>query len=551
MMRIWLALVVLPCCVLGLRSVGAGEFDTTAADEQLLKRANLGTDSDALLDFFRKRTLSQVDQERIKQWVVELGDDSFPVREKASAALIEQGVAAMPLLRAAFRRETDPEVLRRVQACLDLLNRRNDPELIDAASRLLATRRPADTAAVLLAYLPLAEDEGVADEVRATLAAVAIREGKADPTLQAALTDSLPGRRAAAGEALCRAGLVDEQTGVHKLLQDPEPVVRLRVAMALVHARDKQAVPVLLDLLTTLPHEQARPVEDFLYWLAEESGPHVALGENEDSRRQCRDAWSEWWEKNGDKIDPARLETYQPTLGYTLIILLDEGRIIDLDANNNIRFQLDGLNWPLDAQMLPHDHVLVAEHNGNVVTERNRKGEIVWKKEIPGPIMAQRLPNGNTFIGTRTMLTEVTHDGKPVFSYSRPDNDLFKKAAKLPNGDIAFVTHTGRFIRVTPEKKEINAFSAAVETFGGRLEVLPNGHILIPLMSQNKVVEYTTEGKPVWEVNFDQPVAAVRLRNGHTLATSMNQLRAVEFNRDGKEVWDFTYSSRVTRAFRR
>ena len=71
-------------------------------------------------------------------------------------------------------------------------------------------------------------------------------------------------------------------------------------------------------------------------------------------------------------------------------------------------------------------------------------------------------------------------------------------------------------------------------TNGGRIDVLPNGHVLVPQMSQNKVIEYNAEGKPVWEATVEQPIAAVRLPNGHTLVTSLNQHRAVELDRGGR-----------------
>ena len=165
--------------------------------------------------------------------------------------------------------------------------------------------------------------------------------------------------------------------------------------------------------------------------------------------------------------------------------------------------------------------------------------------------MAQRLPNGNTFIATRSELIEVTKDHKTVFNYTRPDGDMFMKAIKLRNGDVAYLVNQGKYVRMDTSGKEVSSFPAAVQTFGGRLEVLPNNHVLVPFLQSNKVVEFDTKGKQVWEAAIDQPVAAVRLPNGHTLMTSMHQNRALEVNREGKQVWEFKSDSRVTRAFRR
>jgi hypothetical protein len=93
--------------------------------------------------------------------------------------------------------------------------------------------------------------------------------------------------------------------------------------------------------------------------------------------------------------------------------------------------------------------------------------------------------------------------------------------------------------------------SLGTKLFGGRIEILPSGNVLIPHNGENKVVEYDSSGKEVWKINIDQPVAAVRLANGDTLVTTMTQNRAVEFDRGGNEVWEYRAKTRVTRALRR
>ena len=65
------------------------------------------------------------------------------------------------------------------------------------------------------------------------------------------------------------------------------------------------------------------------------------------------------------------------------------------------------------------------------------------------------------------------------------------------------------------------------------------------------MAEYDAEGKMVWHVDVQQPIAAVRLPNGNTIVTSMSQNRAVEFDQSKMEVWEFRDKTRVTRAVRR
>src|SRR5438445_97613 len=79
--------------------------------------------------------------------------------------------------------------------------------------------------------------------VRGALASVAVRGGMADAALTDALTSKDAVRRGAAAEAMCRAGAAEQMPAVRKLLKDPNASVRLRTALALAAARDKEAVP--------------------------------------------------------------------------------------------------------------------------------------------------------------------------------------------------------------------------------------------------------------------------------------------------------------------
>lgn len=521
-----------------------------AADEQALREANLASDGASLLDFLRKQTLVAANRDKLKELIRRLGDDSFEAREKASADLVAVGRVALPLLEQALK-DPDLEVARRSEKCIELIRQKSHVSPTAAVVRLLARKRPAGAAEALLDYLPYAESAAAIEEVRTALVAVALRDGQVDPVLKEALSDKMALRRGAAAEALCRAGALDQRPALLRLLKDPDPTVRLRLALALAYAREKEAVPVLIELLGILPPDQLWPVEDVLLRLADDQAPADGLGGDDAARKKCRDAWAAWWRAHEAGIDLAKLTDTPKLLGYTLVVLLDQGVVIDLDENNKPRWQIEGLDFPLDVQLLPREHILVAEQNGGRVTERNRKGAIVWEKKIDTPLMAQRLPNGNTFIATRNQLLEVDPAGKEIYSYVFPNGDSIMRALKLRNGDVACVTAAQQFVRLDPKGKELKRFPVSVNTSGGRIDVLPNGHVLIPQMSDNKVVEYDADGRAVWQASVEQPIVASRLPTGNTLVTSMSGKRAVEVDRAGKEVWEYRSDSRVTRALRR
>jgi hypothetical protein len=530
--------------------------DPTAADESTLHAAQVNTDDPALLEFFRARTLTPQAQAEIDKLVGQLGARSYRVRQKASARLVARGSAAVSALREATS-STDLEVARRAQDALKKIRRKQTgPTVTAAAVRVLTARKPEGAATTLLAFLPFAENDYVAGEVHDALAGLARIQGRPVKALVAGLAETDQVKRAAAAEALCRAGVRSALPAVRKLLRDPEPAVRLRAAMGLATARDKDAVPVLIELLDHLPRGQAAVALDFLYQIGEDQSPYLPLGADGDQRRQCRDAWAAWWRKHADKADLAKLSEKRRLRGYTMLVLLDEGKVLERDATGKLRWEIGGLDLPTDVQHLPGERLLITEHGGGRVSERTVKGKVLWEKKFTQPLMAQRLPNGNTFVATRTELVEMDPAGKRVFTFSPPGHDLFMRACKLPGGDVAFVSMSEqlancRFHRIDAGGKTLTSFPVNVSTFGGRIQVLPDGRVLIPEMAYNRVSEYDSQGRVVWSLRVRQPVVAVRLPGGNTLVTTFQERRAIEFDKAGQEVAEFKADSRVTRAWRR
>ncbi len=527
-------------------------------DEEVLKDGKAPSDGPGLIEFFRQRVVHASDEGRIQGLIRQLGDDEFEKREDASLQLCGLGLRAKGLLEKALD-DPDPEIAHRAGECLKQIDEGSASATTAAAIRLLARRKPDGAASALLDFLPAAGEEELVEQARLALADLAVRDGKADPALVRALGDASALKRGAAAFALGRSAVADQLPAVRKMQQDPDPLVRYHAGMALAAAGEKSAVPALIDLLDLLPRREASRVEELLYRIADGKGPEPSALDREE-RRKYRDAWRAWWNDAAAKVDADRLAEAARTNGFTLIILLDQGRVVELDSANHVRLDVGQLNFPLDAQLLPDDHVLAAEHNGNRVTERDATGKVVWEQPIDMPLAAQRLPNGNTFIATQQQLIEVKPDGTEVSSYSPPTGEVVMKAQKLADGKIAMVVQAptavgtatnARFVLLDAKSKEERTFSVALHYSGGRIDVLPNGNVLIPEADDNRVVELDPRGNLVWEAPADQPIAAVRLANGDTLVTTFADHRAIELDRDGHVVWEARRDSRVTRAFRR
>ena len=228
--------------------------------------------------------------------VRQLGDADIKVRAQAVTELVSRGTVAIPVLRHAVNDLDDAAIAACAERCLQIIDGPSSAALPAAVARLVALRKPPGAAKVLLAYLPFSDDQTVIDEVGNALAAVAFRDGKPDPVLLKALGDPVPLRRAMAGAALCRKEQPGPRAAVTKLLRDPRPMVRLRIALALADQQDIEAVPVLIDLLAELPPAHRAPIEAFLQQLAGEWSPTLSFqGDDDVSRKTRRDAWAGWW----------------------------------------------------------------------------------------------------------------------------------------------------------------------------------------------------------------------------------------------------------------
>ncbi len=514
-------------------------------------------DGKVLTDEFKTRTLADDDLEKAKALVKQLADAEAEVRDKASTALVALGPPVLPLLRQVNRTPPTPQAQAAAKA-VQLIEKDNASPLPFAAARLLVLHRPDKTLETLLNYLPFAENEAMAAQVGDLVGFVGFKDGKPAPALLAALEDKVAARRIAAVVALGQDGGDDQKADVRKLLKDADLEVRLRATQALVGLKDRTAVPALIDLLTELPPELAWDAEELLGRMAGAKNPNIPFGTDAAVRAKSKEAWAAWWKENGDKVDLVKTDSRQRLLGYTLIIesfdpVKRQGRVTELDAAGKVRWQIENLMFPTDAQVLANDRVLIAEQNNNRVTERDLAGKVLWEKAgVAQPFVVRRERNGNTFIAGRTQMIAVDRAGKEVLTLQRP-NEYILAATPLRDGQIAYLNNTGAYFRLDATGKELKTLRVPLNPNVGInwAEVLPNDHVLITTAANAKITEYDGDGKQVWEAAIQASSGPTRMSNGHTLVPTQNNTRIVELDRAGKQVAelkDLTYKAvRVTR----
>jgi HEAT repeat protein len=512
-----------------------------AADEKALKDAGLASDGASLLKFFRTRTLTDAEHDKLRDAVRLLGDDDFETREKATAQLKAGGKAVLPFLRPAVR-DSDPEIAYRAKKCVAELEETPELSMLGAAARMLAIHRPKGTIETLLAFTPMIDDEYVREAIFQTLTRIGLKDGKADAAIVDAARNSQPARREAAAHVLSRAGKNHREL-LQKLLDDVDAHVRLRAASGLICGRDKDGVPVLLALLTDGPRETAWQAEDLLGRLAGSKSPAVALGfGNEASRKNCRNEWEKWWVHNSATLDMSQLEAGETSLGLNVVCDCDVegnyrvGSVWECAADGKPRWQIKGVKNPADVQLLPGGRLLVAECQGFTVTERDREGKVLWSHAVDNyPVSCERLPNGNTFIATYTELLEVTRDGEKVYSHKTTASIFCAK--KLRNGNILYAHGHGQIVELGSNFKDVRSITLGGMSAWSSVEPLPNGRYLVSQYNKNQIVEVDEHGRTQWECAVQTPAWCTRLPNGNTLVASTEGHRIIEFDRAGKEVW--------------
>jgi hypothetical protein len=537
----------------------ADEANDLSFEENLIRGVGFRPDGPGLMAYLRSLSPTEAEMARLADLVPQLGDERFSAREGASKTLRAAGRPALALLKAAAR-SADAETARRARVCVEEIESEPSAAILTAAARLLAVQKPDGATAALLAALPMVQDDEAEEAVLAALAAVGLREGKAAAELTAAATSTTAARRCAAAFVLGQGDGEDKRLAV-RLLDDGEPLVRYRAALGLLRGGDARGAAPLAALIGDGPEALAWRAEEVLIRLAGEAAPTEGSSLTDAAgRRVARAAWETWWKAEGAKVDLGRVNRDEDYLGLTLIAELDEhprggggsGRVWECGRDGKMRWELAGLQRPIDVRPLPRGRILVAEYGANRVTERDRKGNVLWERRTANsPTSCQRLPNGNTLISTWDQIEEVTRDQKVVFT-KKLTNEMVTNAQKLRGGNYLYITMNGNAVEIDATQREVAKYAGTESHGWGSVERVGGGRVLVSQMQTNKVVEADARGAILRTLNLkDQPAHATRLRNGNILVSFREAWYVAEFTPEGKEVWRVKTNGRPFHAWGR
>ena len=186
-------------------------------------------------------------------------------------------------------------------------------------------------------------------------------------------------------------------------------------------------------------------------------------------------------------------------------------------------------------------------------------GKIVWQYSIPmaaerGGVQefddATLMPDGNIVFSRMSGAGIVSPDKKLVWEYRAPVGTEVHSAQFLGN-DRVLIMRNGNpaeamiFNVATNQLEKEIPIPTTVKGIHGQfrhIRMTPAGTILVPHMSEGKVVEYDLNGKAVWSVQALNTWSAERLANGNTLMTGDARHYVREVNPQGQTVWEFDQS---------
>jgi HEAT repeat protein len=214
-----------------------------------------------------------------------------------------------------------------------------------------------------------------------------------------------------------------------------------------------------------------------------------------------------------------------------------------------------------DVQLLPANHVLVAETDANRVAERTLGGALFWSRGAERPDACRRLANGNTFAASRARCLEVGADGwQSYLTEPKPMYNSGDALQPLPGGVLVGIVVTDKPPYTINEiqvpgggiRRRVTLPRTLAECSGPTK--LVNGHYLLGAYSaggpgsesQPVLVEVDRDGKVLRRLAINHCGPLEPLHSGNTLVPCREAV--VEVDALGRVQWEAFTANAVLRA---
>jgi len=563
MIRIIVQCLLLLVILCSLVNAGWPEDEVNYWDEIIIKKSGISTNPKDIQNWLQSRIPNVTNGTKASKLVIDLGNESFEVREQASRELLKLNNLAIFELKKATKSK-DIEVAKRASDCLEQISPHESIALKTAIIRLLGKSNPelvfeyfikiADTP-----ELDLLTSEALLDAFSITI--------KSNPTLLQKLEDFSLTKDIKSRILIARVLAIGNPNGIafRKLSTDDQAIVKANALLALLQEKDKKAIGLLITLLPELKTNQFMPIAGLLNELIQDQASEKELGKEKPSAVELQKLFASAWNgKNAstnlntytfNQLQPKRIlaSLAEPNLSGKICSLNPDGSVSELFRTNSYADLACAINHTL--------FFLMERSRGHVII--NNIGEIYERSDpLISTFGLDTDGLGTKFILNRKNLLVLDYTNKIIESIE-VNNDCLA-GTRLINGDYAIVFKDKSLIILDGKnlKKEKTKISLGVieptrTILGYQIQGTRSGSILIPEFGGKSVKEIDQTGKLIKTINLNistgtSPIYGATLTmnsNGNFLIGTRLGQTVTELNLEGKEIRNWALESKLHRIF--
>ena len=324
---------------------GWPEDEVNYWDDIIIKKSSISTKPKDIQNWLQSRIPNVTNGIKASKWVIDLGNESFEVREQASRELLKLNNLAIFELKKATKNK-DIEVAKRASDCLEQISPHESIALKTAIIRLLGKSNPelvfeyfskiADTP-----ELDLLTSEALLDAFSITI--------KSNPTLVRKLEDFAQTKDIKSRILIARVLAIGNPNGIafRTLSTDDQTIVKANALLALLQEKDKKAIGLLITLLPELKTNQLMPIAGLLNELIQDQASEKELAKEKPSAVELQKLFaSAWKSKNAstnlntytsNQLQPKRIlaSLAEPNLSGKICSLNPDGSVSELFRTNS------------------------------------------------------------------------------------------------------------------------------------------------------------------------------------------------------------------------
>ena len=542
---------------------GWPEDEVNYWDDLIIKKSGISTKPKDIQNWLQSRIPNVTNGIKASKWVIDLGNESFEVREQASRELLKLNNLAIFELKKAIKSK-DIEVAKRASDCLQQISPHESIALKTAIIRLLGKSNPelvfeyfskiADTP-----ELDLLTSEALLDAFSITI--------KSNPTLVQKLEDFSQSNDIKSRILIARALAIGNPNGsaFRKLLTDDQAIVKVNALLALLQEKDKKAIGLLITILPELKTNHLMPIAGLLNELIQDQASEKELAKEKPSAVELQKLFASAWNgKNAstnlntytfNQLQPKRIlaSLAETNLSGKICSLNPDGSVSELFRTNSYADLACAINHTL--------FFLMERSRGHVII--NNIGEIYERSDpLISTFGLDTDGLGKKFILNRKNLLVLDYTNKIIESIEVKNDCL--AGVRLINGDYAIVFKDksllildGKNLKKEKTKISLGVIEPARTILGYQIQGTRSGSILIPEFGGKAINEFNQAGKFLKTIKFSintgnstiyGPTLTMNTNGNFLIGTRLGET-VTELNMEGKEIRNWALDSKLHRIF--